>query len=29
MSLMVKDKQIFKNYNKILEKIESLIKKIW
>ena len=29
MSLMVKDKQIFKNHNKILEKIESLIKKIW
>ena len=29
MSLMVKDKQIFKDYNKILEKIESLIKKIW
>ena len=29
MSLMVKDKQIFKDYNKIFEKIESLIKKIW
>ena len=29
MSLMVKHKQIFKTYNKIWEKIESLIKKIW
>ena len=27
MSLMVKDKQLFKNYNKILEKIESLMRK--
>ena len=27
MSLMVNDKQIFKNYNKIWEKIESLIRK--
>ena len=27
MSLMVKDKQLFKNYNKIWEKIESLIRK--
>ena len=25
---MVKDKQLFKNYNKIWEKIENLIKKI-
>ena len=29
MSLLVKHKQIFKTYNKILEKIESLTKKIW
>ena len=29
MSLMVKDKQLFKNYNKIWEKIESLIRKIF
>ena len=29
MSLVVKDKEIFKYYNKILEKIESLIKNIW
>ena len=27
MSLMVKDKQLFKNYNKIWEKIESLMRK--
>ena len=27
VSLMVKDKQLFKNYNKIWEKIESLIRK--
>ena len=27
MSLMVKDKQLFKNYSKIQEKIESLIRK--
>ena len=27
MSLMVKDKQRFKNYNKIWEKIESLMRK--
>ena len=27
MSLMVKDKQLFKNYNKIWEKTESLIRK--
>ena len=27
MSLMVNDKQIFKNYNKIWGKIESLIRK--
>ena len=27
MFLMVKDKQPFKNYNKILEKIESLMRK--
>ena len=27
MSLMVKDKQLFKNYNKISEKIESLMGK--
>ena len=27
MSLMVKDKQLFKSYNKILEKIESLMRK--
>ena len=27
MSHMVKDKQLFKNYNKIWEKIESLMKK--
>ena len=27
MSLMVNDKQIFKNYNKVWEKIESLIRK--
>ena len=29
MSLMVKDKRLFKNYNKICEKIESLIGKIF
>ena len=27
VSLMVKDKQLFENYNKIWEKIESLIRK--
>ena len=27
MSLMVKEKQLFKKYNKILEKIESLMRK--
>ena len=27
MSLMVKDKQLFKNYSKIQEKTESLIRK--
>ena len=27
MSLMAKDKQLFKNYNKIWEKIESLMRK--
>ena len=27
MSLMVKDKQLFKNYNKIWEKTESLMRK--
>ena len=27
MSLMVKDKQLFENYNKIWEKTESLIRK--
>ena len=27
MSLMVKDKQLFKNYNKLWEKIESLMRK--
>ena len=27
MSLMVKDKQLFKNHNKIWEKIESLMRK--
>ena len=27
MSLMVKDKQLFKNYNEIWEKIESLMRK--
>ena len=27
VSLMVKDKQLFKNYNKIWEKTESLIRK--
>ena len=27
MFLMVKDKQLFKNYNKIWEKIESLMRK--
>ena len=27
VSLMVKDKQLFKNYNKIWEKMESLIRK--
>ena len=27
MSLMVKDKQLFKNYNEIWEKIESLMTK--
>ena len=27
MSLMVNDKQLFKNYNKIWEKIESLRRK--
>ena len=27
MSLIVKDKQLFKNYNKIWEKIEGLMKK--
>ena len=27
MSLMVKDKQLFKNYNKIWEKTESLVRK--
>ena len=27
MSLMIKDEQLFKNYNKIWEKIESLMRK--
>ena len=27
MSIMVKDKQLFKNYNKMWEKVESLIRK--
>ena len=27
MSLMFKDKQLFKNYNKVLEKIESITRK--
>ena len=27
MSLMVKDKQLFKNYNKIWKKLETLMKK--
>ena len=27
MSLMIKDEQLFKNYNKMWEKIESLMRK--